>query len=136
MLLKCNDNYSRLCSKVALTKEIKGRSKADRQKASDIAEEVGHAIGVTRNLSRGLHPITLTRQGLPAALEELAARVPKDVEFNWPISKRLDLETSVALHIYRIAEEAVVIDKGKVVHHQDTAGLARNEDIRRRYLAM
>lgn len=36
----------------------------------------------------------------------------------------------------RIAEEAVVIDKGKVVHHQDTAGLARNEDIRRRYLAI
>ncbi|SFK10799.1 ABC transporter ATP-binding protein [Bradyrhizobium sp. Gha] len=36
----------------------------------------------------------------------------------------------------RIADEAVVIDKGKVVHHQDTAGLARNEDIRRRYLAM
>ncbi|HUN99356.1 MAG TPA: ABC transporter ATP-binding protein [Bradyrhizobium sp.] len=36
----------------------------------------------------------------------------------------------------RIAEEALVIDKGKVVHRQDTAGLARNEDIRRRYLAM
>ncbi|WP_084306099.1 ATP-binding cassette domain-containing protein [Bradyrhizobium sp. ARR65] len=36
----------------------------------------------------------------------------------------------------RIAEEAVVIDKGKVVHRQDTAGLAGNEDIRRRYLAM
>ena len=36
----------------------------------------------------------------------------------------------------RIANEAVVIDKGKVVHHQETAGLARNEDIRRRYLAM
>jgi branched-chain amino acid transport system ATP-binding protein len=36
----------------------------------------------------------------------------------------------------RIAEEALVIDKGKVVHRQDTAGLAANEDIRRRYLAM
>ena len=36
----------------------------------------------------------------------------------------------------RIAQEAFVIDKGKVVHRQDTAGLARNEDIRRRYLAM
>ena len=35
----------------------------------------------------------------------------------------------------RIAEEALVIDKGKV-HRQDTAGLAANEDIRRRYLAM
>lgn len=36
----------------------------------------------------------------------------------------------------RIAEDAVVIAKGKVVHHQDTAGLANNGDIRRRYLAM
>jgi branched-chain amino acid transport system ATP-binding protein len=36
----------------------------------------------------------------------------------------------------RIAEEALVIDRGKVVHRQDTAGLAGNEDIRRRYLAM
>jgi branched-chain amino acid transport system ATP-binding protein len=36
----------------------------------------------------------------------------------------------------RIAEEAVVIDKGQVVNRQDTVGLARNEDIRRRYLAM
>jgi PAS domain S-box-containing protein len=98
-----------------LTKEIKGRSKADRQKARDIAEEVGHAIGVTRNLSRGLHPITLTRQGLPAALEELAARVPKHVEFNWPTSERLDLEVSVALHVYRIAEEAV----GNAIRHSE-----------------
>ncbi|WP_407180048.1 ABC transporter ATP-binding protein [Bradyrhizobium sp. STM 3562] len=36
----------------------------------------------------------------------------------------------------RIAEDAVIIDKGKVVHREDTTGLARNEDIRRRYLAM
>jgi PAS domain S-box-containing protein len=99
----------------ALTQEIKGRSRADRQKAHDIAEELGHAIGVARNLSRGLHPITLTRQGLPAALEELAARVPKHVEFNWPTSERLDLEVSVALHVYRIAEEAV----GNAIRHSE-----------------
>jgi len=36
----------------------------------------------------------------------------------------------------RFAEEAVVIDKGKVVHRQDRLGIAANEDIRRRYLAM
>jgi len=72
-------------------------------------------VSIPANLSRGLHPVTLTRQGLPAALEELAARVPKDVEFNWPISERLDLETSVALHIYRIAEEAV----GNAIKHSE-----------------
>jgi len=36
----------------------------------------------------------------------------------------------------RIAEQALVIDKGKVVHRQDTAGLIGNEDIRRRYLSV
>jgi branched-chain amino acid transport system ATP-binding protein len=36
----------------------------------------------------------------------------------------------------RIAQEGLVIDKGKVVHRQDAVGLAANEDIRRRYLAM
>jgi branched-chain amino acid transport system ATP-binding protein len=36
----------------------------------------------------------------------------------------------------RIAEEALVIDNGKVVHREDTAALSRNADIRRRYLAM
>ncbi len=36
----------------------------------------------------------------------------------------------------RVAEEAVVIDKGKMVHRQGIVGLAENEDIRRRYLAM
>ena len=36
----------------------------------------------------------------------------------------------------RITEDAVVLDKGKVVHREDTAGLSSNEAIRRRYLAM
>jgi branched-chain amino acid transport system ATP-binding protein len=36
----------------------------------------------------------------------------------------------------RIADDAAVIDKGQVVHRQDTKGLAANTEIRRRYLAM
>jgi signal transduction histidine kinase len=68
---------------------------------------LSEAVGVARNLSRGLHPLTLTKQGLPAALAELAERVPKQVQFSWPTSKRLELDHAVALHVYRIAEEAV-----------------------------
>jgi signal transduction histidine kinase len=75
------------------------------------------AVGIARNLSRGLHPVTLTRDGLPAALAELAARVPKSkkVEYNFPSGKRLHLEESVALHVYRIAEEAV----GNAIRHSN-----------------
>ena len=90
-----------------LSKESKGRSAADREKAEAIGELLTEAVGVARNLSRGLHPVTLSSQGLPAALEELAARVPHNVEFNWPRTERVKLESDVALHVYRIAEEAV-----------------------------
>lgn len=41
--------------------------------------------------------------------------MPKHVEFNWPTSERLDLEVSAALHVYRIAEEAV----GNAIRHSE-----------------
>ena len=76
-------------------------------KVGKIPSLVTETIGSCRNLARGLHPITLASAGLPAALAELAARVPADVKFHWPHSERIDFEPMIALHLYRIAEEAV-----------------------------
>jgi PAS domain S-box-containing protein len=98
-----------------LAKPVEGRSESDREKITQIGEMLADAVGVTRNLCGGLHPVTLSSQGLPGALAELAARVPSHVEFKWPKSERLDLESSVALHAYRIAEEAV----GNAIRHAE-----------------
>src|SRR5438045_145632 len=87
-------------------KQVQLGSPENRKKLHELGELLSEATGVARNLSRGLHPVTLNAQGLPAALAELAARVPHHVNFSWPHSARLELEHAVALHVYRIAEEA------------------------------
>src|SRR5438552_17523176 len=73
-----------LGKKVSLLDQKLGR------KVAEIPRLITDAIESCRDLARGLHPVTLESAGLPAALEELAARVPGDVRFNWPHSERID----------------------------------------------
>jgi PAS domain S-box-containing protein len=97
----------------SLARRVQRRDAATAERMRELATSLSHAVAAARNLSRGLHPVTLTSHGLPAALAELSERVPKEVEFSWPQSERLDLESSVALHVYRIAEEAI----GNAIRH-------------------
>lgn len=103
-----------MIARAAATGKLAPRS-VERETLLQIGDMLRDAIGVARDLAHGLHPVTLTRQGLPAALEELAERVPKEIDFRCPTGERLDFETSVALHVYRIAEEAV----GNAVKHSE-----------------
>jgi len=91
----------------SLAKEVSVLDEKLGGKVGKIPSLVTETIGSCRNLARGLHPITLASAGLPAALAELAARVPVDLKFHWPHSERIDFEPMLALHLYRIAEEAV-----------------------------
>src|SRR5438874_7630942 len=91
----------------SLAKEVSVLDEKLGGKLGKIPSLVTETIRSCRNLARGLHPVTLASAGLPAALEELASRIPADVKFHWPHSERIDFEPMLALHLYRIAEEAV-----------------------------
>jgi two-component system sensor kinase FixL len=91
----------------SLANQISVLDKKLGDKVRAIAPLMTETIESCRNLARGLHPITLASAGLPAALAELTDRVPVDVKFDWPHSERIDFKPEVALHLYRIAEEAV-----------------------------
>ena len=77
----------------------------------EVALLVNDAIFTTRALARGLSPVTFDRGGLSLALEELARRLSAmfHIIVRCEADDSLDrgLESVNALHLYRIAQEAV-----------------------------
>src|SRR5688572_5151066 len=83
----------------------------------DIIGLVNNAIENTRNLARGLSPVSAERGGLMAALRSLAARASErygvHVEFRDAVTRSLHLNDAYSTHLYRIAQEALT----NVVRH-------------------
>jgi PAS domain S-box-containing protein len=92
-------------------------NRAEREAASlspaieEVALLVNDAIFTTRALARGLSPVTFDRGGLAFALEELARRLSAMFHINVRCEADHALERGLnsanALHLYRIAQEAV-----------------------------
>ena len=78
--------------------------------AAKIVDLVNRAINTTRQLARGLLPVLSDSHGLTSALQEWASEVEKvfhiecRFECDDPV---LNLDDTVAVHLYRVAQEAV-----------------------------
>lgn len=93
-----------------LEQKISKRSKEGAESAAEIARLVREAIKQTRDVARGLSPLSLEAGGLMSALDELAEttghRFRVQCQFNCP--KEVLLENSdYSTHLYRIAQEAI-----------------------------
>jgi signal transduction histidine kinase len=90
----------------------------DALQAAKITELLNNALGLTRSLARGLHPVSLQSGGLMAALADLAERTSEmfqmNCRFTGPTAEPR-LSDSAATHLYRIAQEAVTnsVNHGK-----------------------
>jgi two-component system CheB/CheR fusion protein len=78
-------------------------------KLAQIMEHISVAIGETRNISHGLSPILFPPQKLQEALIQLMQMVDKaNIESKFEFSKVLRVtDNTVAIQIYRIAQEAI-----------------------------
>jgi PAS domain S-box-containing protein len=97
-----------IMSKV-LQQRLTTRAPEDAARAGELVQLISRAIQETRQLSRGLHPVSLDEHGLMAALQALAAATESIAGI--PCSFRCDRpvlvsDTSTAVHLYRIAQEA------------------------------
>jgi signal transduction histidine kinase len=103
--------------------------------AERISTLINTAINQTRGVARGLFPVRLEENGLPSALEELAANISELFKINCRfISEQppaAGVDNEIALHLYYIVLEAVA----NAVKH----GKAKNivitlEPVKDRYL--
>lgn len=112
------DLHDMVCQELTATALFLKSSAKKLERDSPIAAETLHEsaqivnrnVGIARDLARGLQPAELSASGLNAALRALAAQAceGRDVhcQFNSRRAVRIGDDT-VALHLYRIAQEAV-----------------------------
>jgi len=127
-----------------LLRGLENRAEREAPSLSPAIEEVAllvnDAIFTTRALARGLSPVTFDRGGLAFALEELARRLSAmfhiDVRCEADHALERRITSANALHLYRIAQEAVTnaaqhghSDRVQISLSQDgDRGLLRIED--------
>jgi signal transduction histidine kinase/ActR/RegA family two-component response regulator len=98
------------CLSAALRDKLQAQQKPEADEAATISTLVQEAIAQTRALARGLCPVQLETSGLETALEDLTYQVQRlhglecHFESHGPVG---ECETGVAIHLYRIAQEAI-----------------------------
>jgi len=97
------------CLSAALRDKLQAQTRAEADDAATIATLVQEAIAQTRALARGLCPVQLETSGLESALEDLTYQVQRlhGVECQFKSRGSVTVDTNFALHLYRIAQEAI-----------------------------
>jgi signal transduction histidine kinase len=97
------------CLSAALRDKLQTQGRKEAEDAATISSLVQEAISQTRALARGLCPVQLETSGLETALEDLTFQVQRlhGLECQFVPRGKVDVETSIALHLYRIAQEAI-----------------------------
>jgi PAS domain S-box-containing protein len=94
----------------ALAKDLAEASPSNAARAVKIAENMGHVLSRARMLARGLTPTVIDAEGLGGALHELAASTEEIFHIRCFYDDGAALEVrgkTAALHLYRIAQEAI-----------------------------
>lgn len=99
---------SLLCG--SLAKSLRNQESSDVETAENLTSVIGEAIRKTRNIARGLDPLEMEAEGLLPALQSLCENTSRVFKIDCKISPQADgaiLDSIVATHLYRIANEAV-----------------------------
>jgi two-component system CheB/CheR fusion protein len=94
-----------------LARRLQDKAPPESTEADHIGDLISESLNQTRGVARGLFPVRLEENGLVSALEELAAITGNRFKINCTFESDKTLpavDNSVALHVYYIAQEAVL----------------------------
>lgn len=97
------------CMVKVVEQKLESKNLAESADVGKITAMVNETISQARDLARGLSPVELENNGLQAALTELASRVSRtsvNCEVKAPTITKV-YDNAAAIHLYRIAQEAV-----------------------------
>lgn len=80
------------------------------ERAGELSQLISRAIDETRQLSRGLHPVAMDENGLMMALQSLAGTTQSisGISCSFQCGSPVPVgDASTAVHLYRIAQEAI-----------------------------
>lgn len=106
----CQDLAAIDCAAACLKSDLEERSVPEAQAAGNIQKLLQDAIVEARNLARGISPVHMDAENLPAALEDLVASANRSNQANITFSVFGQItigDTQTAIHLYRIAQEAL-----------------------------
>jgi signal transduction histidine kinase len=97
------------CVTGSLRDDLSERCQPEAELAAELHEKLRDAIRQARNIARGISPVHMDESGLASALEELAANARLRQGIDCTFESRgevLIADREVAIHLYRIAQEA------------------------------
>lgn len=97
------------CMVKVVEQKLANKDLAEANDVKKITTMVNETISQARDLARGLCPVELENNGLQAALQELAGRVSRtniNCTLEAPSTTKV-YDNAAAVHLYRIAQEAV-----------------------------
>lgn len=106
----CQDLVSLAFDANVLTNTLSARHRPEGPLARRLTDYLDRAITQCRQLAHGLFPVRLEIEGLPAALEQLAQATSERFQVRCQFVSRQPLrvaENVTAMHLYRIAQEAL-----------------------------
>ncbi len=98
------------CAARALADDLAARSIPEAKDAESIEASLQSAVVEARSLARGIFPVHVDRTGLSTALNELAETTSRMTGIPIDVSEWSEVHVDnpdVAMHLYRIAQEAV-----------------------------